>query len=163
MFRRATVSDAEDIASIYNQAIRPGIFATSQSAPDTRSERLSWLREHHDPYPAFVYENEDDTVVAWCSLNKFSVRPEYMGIAEASGYVHENYRKMGIGKLMLGHLIEAANSFELRALFSRALERNIAAITNTVSFGFRRVALLHEISNIRDEWHNDVWFWKQLR
>lgn len=163
MFRRAEHSDADDIANIYNQAMKPGIFATSQLAPDNRGERLVWLKQHQDPYPVFVFEDENGTVIAWCSLNRFSVRPEYPGVAEVSCYIDENHRGTGIGKLMLAHLIETANTFGLRALVGRTLERNLAALKNFTSFGFRRVALLQELSEIGDEWHNDVWLWKQLR
>ncbi|WP_083219202.1 GNAT family N-acetyltransferase [Bradyrhizobium icense] len=163
MLRRAIYSDADDIAKIYNQAMKPGIFATSQLAPDVRNERVGWLSEHQDPYPAFVYEKKNGAVVAWCALSRFSVRPEYTGIAEASAYVDENHREKGIGKMMLAHLISTADSFGLRAVVGRALERNVGAIRNTTFLGFRRVALVHEISRIRGEWHNDVWSWKKLR
>lgn len=161
MFRRATYADADDIARIYNQAMKPGIFATSQIAPDTHNERVAWIGEHRDPYPAFVYEIEGGTVIGWCSLNRFSVRPEYTEVAETSRYIDENHRGKGLGKLMLAHLIATAASFGLRLLVSRAFERN--ARSNKDGFGFRRVAVLHEAALIHGEWHNDVWFWKQLR
>lgn len=163
MFRRANYSDAGDIANIYNQAMKPGVFATSRLTPDTRNERVGWLREHQDPYRVFVYEHENGAVIAWCSLNRLSMRVEYAGVAEASFYVDEKLRGRGIGKLALAHLIKTANTFELRALMGRTLESNIAAMKNFTSFGFRRVALLRELSHIRGEWHSDVWLWRALR
>lgn len=161
--RRAKSSDADDIAKIYNQAMAPGLFAVSRVSPDTRTERLDWLREHKDPYPAFVYEHESGKIVAWCSLNRLSMRPEYMELSEVSYYVDEQHRRRGIGRLMLAHLINAANTFGLRALLGRTLERNVGATRNFNSFGFTRVVMLRELSLIRGEWHNDLWLWKQLR
>lgn len=163
MFRRATYADADDMAKIYNQALKPGVFAISQIAPDTHSERVAWLSEHQDPYPAFVYEIEDSTVIGWCSLNRFFVRPEYTDVAETSRYIDENHRGKGLGRLMLAHLIETATNLGLRLLVSRALERNVRSIKSVYPMGFRPVAVLHEASLIRGEWHNDVWFWKKLR
>ncbi|NOJ44587.1 GNAT family N-acetyltransferase [Bradyrhizobium australiense] len=163
MIRRAKFSDVEDIAKIYNQAMAPGVFAISRVSPDTRTERLAWLSEHKDPYAAFVYEHDSGKVIAWCSLNTFSMRPEYMELSEISCYVDEQHRRRGIGRLMLAHLIESANTFGLRALLGRTLERNVGATKNFNSFGFRRVAMLRELSLVRGEWHNDVWLWKQLR
>jgi len=162
MIRRATDSDAEDLARIYNQAMKQGVYATSQLAPVTREDRLSWLAEHQDPYPAFVYEIEDGKVIAWCSLNKFSVRPEYKGIAEISRYVDENHRQAGLGKVLLAHLIETANNLGHRALVSRAFEKNIGSRKSAAHFGFREVALLHETSCVRGEWLSDVLVWKKL-
>jgi len=162
MMRRASPADAEDIAKIYNQAMKVGVFATPQVTPVTREERLAWLGDHQDPFPAFVCESGDGKVIAWCSLSKFSARPEYTGIAEISRYVDEKFREHGLGKLMLAHLIEAAESFGLRALVSRAIDRNVGSIRGSTHFGFHQVALLHESSRIRGEWFNEVWLWKKL-
>lgn len=163
MFRRATDADAGDIANIYNQAAKPGIFAISQIAPDTHNDRVAWLSQHQDPYPAFVYEIDNGPVIGWCSLNRFSVRPEYADIAETSRYIDENHRGKGLGRLMLGHLIETASALGLRLLVSRAYERNIRTVRSGNPFEFRPVAVLHEAARIRGEWHNDVFFWKKLR
>lgn len=163
MFRRANCADVDAIARIYNQALKPGIFATSQVTPDTPSERAAWLREHQDPYPAFVYENESGAVIGWCSLNRFSVRPGYADVAATSTYIDENYRGRGLGKQMRAHLIKTASSLGLRLLVSRALERNVRSIKSANAVGFRPVAVLHEAARIRGEWYNDVWLWKQLR
>ncbi|WP_247458417.1 GNAT family N-acetyltransferase [Bradyrhizobium sp. 153] len=159
MFRRATAADADDIARIYNQARKPGIFAISQVNPDTSSNRIAWLSEHQDPYPAFVYEPRGH-VVGWCSLNRFSLRPEYADVAETSRYIDEHHRGQGLGRLMAQHLIRSAIDFGLRLLVSRAYERNIPSIKS--ESGFRRVAVLHEVACIHGEWQNDIYFWKKL-
>ncbi|MGY4509455.1 L-amino acid N-acyltransferase YncA [Bradyrhizobium sp. USDA 3650] len=150
------------MARIYNQAMKPGIFAISQSAPDTRNERISWLSDHQDPYPAFVYELENSGVIGWCSLNKLYVRPEYTGIAETSRYIDENHQGKGIGRIMLTHLIESATNLGLRLLVSNAYESNLRSMKSADNLGFERVAVLHEAALINGEWHNLVWLWKKL-
>lgn len=161
MFRRATSTDADDVVRIYNQARKPGLFAISRLAPDTRNNRIDWINEHQDPYPAFVYELDDSRIIGWCSLNRFSLRPEYAGVAETSRYIDEKYRRRGLGRLMAGFLIDAARDLGLRLLVSRAYERNIPSIRS--GFGFDRVAALHEVACIDGEWQTDVYFWKKLR
>ncbi|MEI9401963.1 N-acetyltransferase family protein [Mesorhizobium argentiipisi] len=161
MFRRATYTDANGMAKIYNQAMKPGIFAISQIAPDTHNERVAWLKEHQDSYPAFVYEI-DRTMIGWCSLSRFSVRAEYMDIAETSRYIDESHRGKGIGKLMHAKLIEVATILGFRILVSRVGERNAMSLRSSEHF-FRRVVVLHEAVRIHNEWHNDVWLWKKLR
>lgn len=162
MLRRATSADLDDITRIYNQALKPGINAISQIAPDTRNERLVWLSEHQDPYPAFVYEIENCGVIGWSSLSRFSVRPEYTDVAETSRYIDENHRGKGLGRLMFSHLVETAASLGFRLLISRAYEGNVRSIESVRPF-LRSVAVLHEAARIHDEWHNDVWLWKKLR
>ncbi|MEI9426207.1 GNAT family N-acetyltransferase [Mesorhizobium sp. Cs1299R1N3] len=161
MFRRATCSDADKMAKIYNQAMKPGTFAISQIAPDTHNERVAWLKEHQDPYPAFVFEI-DRTVIGWCSLSKFSVRTEYTDVAETSRYIDENHRGRGIGKMMHAKLIETATKLGFRILVSRVGQRNVMSIKSAKRF-FRQAVVLHEAVRIHDEWHNDVWLWKKLR
>lgn len=163
MFRRAAYTDADDIVKIYNQALKPGIFATNQVTLDTHNERVAWLSEHQDPYPAFVYELDDSKVVGWGSLNRCFVRPECADVAATSHYIDESYRGKGLGGLMLAHLIETATNLGFRLLVSRALGRNIRSIKSGNTHGFQRVAVLHEAVRIRDEWHNDVWLWRKLR
>ncbi|WP_271611788.1 GNAT family N-acetyltransferase [Bradyrhizobium sp. CCBAU 21362] len=161
MFRRATLADVDDIVKIYNQAMKPGIFAINHAAPDTHNERVAWLKEHQDPYPVFVYEIENSGVIGWCSLSRFSLRPDYAGVAEISRYIDENHRGKGLGGLMIEHLIDAGSSFGLRLLLSNAYERNIGSIKSIDPF-FRRVAVFHEVARVHGEWQNVAWFWKKL-
>lgn len=161
MFRRATFADADDMAKIYNQAFKPGIFAVSKVAPDTYNERAAWLSEHRDPYPAFVYEIATTGVIGWCSLNRFSIRPEYTDVAETSRYIDENHRGKGLGRVMAAHLIETAANMGLRLLVSHAYENNLPSIKS--DSGFQRVAVLHQAARVHGEWQNDVYFWKKLR
>ncbi|WP_083992421.1 GNAT family N-acetyltransferase [Bradyrhizobium embrapense] len=161
MFRRATYADAGEIAIIYNQAMKPGVFAMSPIAPDNQEERVAWLSEHQDPYPAFVYEI-DNKVIGWCSLSRFSVRPEYTDVAETSRYIDESHRGKGLGKLMLAHLIETAANLGFRLLVSTVYERNVRSIRSADVF-FRRAAMLHEVARIHGEWHNIVWVSQKLR
>ncbi|MHC4049469.1 GNAT family N-acetyltransferase [Bradyrhizobium sp. 25ACV] len=163
MIRHATYADADNMAKIYNQAAKPGIFAISQIAPDTHIDRLAWLNEHQDPFPAFVYEIDNGPVIGWCSLNRFTLRPEYKDVAETSRYIDENHRGKGLGRLMLAHLIETATDLGFRLLVSHAYEKNIRTIRSASPFEFFPTAVLHEAARIRGEWHNDVFFWRKLR
>ncbi|SFK27327.1 GNAT family N-acetyltransferase [Bradyrhizobium sp. Gha] len=162
MFRRATCADADEIAKLYNQAMKPGIFAMSPFAPDTRNKRVAWLREHKDPYPAFVYQIDNGKIIGWCSLSTLSVRPEYTDVAETSRYIDENHRGEGLGKLMFAHLVETARALGFRLLVSTAYERNVRSLKSAAPF-FDRVAVQHEVACIHGEWHNVVWLWKKLR
>lgn len=163
MIRRATRADASEMSRIYNQATRPGVFAINIASPDTYEDRLAWLGEHQDPYPAFVYTTKTGRVIGWCSLSRFAVRPEYTEVAETSRYIDEDHRGKGIGQLMFAHLIETATRLGFRLLVSRAYEKNARTIRTTIPFGFKPVAVLHEMTRMHDEWQNEVFLWKKLR
>ncbi|GLR92167.1 GNAT family N-acetyltransferase [Bradyrhizobium iriomotense] len=161
MFRRATYSDAAVMAKIYNQAMKPSVFAISQSTPDTYSGRAAWLSAHQNPYPAFVYEDKNGEVLGWCSLSRLSIRPEYADVAETSRYIDENYRGKGLGRSMASHLVETAYSLGFRLLVSNVFERNLPSLRSIV--GYERVVVLREGALVHGEWQNYVYLWKKLR
>jgi L-amino acid N-acyltransferase YncA len=162
MIRTAEEQDAGDIARIYNQAMKPGIYATCDVTPVSRESRIEWLAHHHDPYPAWVYESETGQVVGWCSLSPFSVRPTMPGIAETSTYVDETYRFRRIGRDLLMHLIAEGRRLGHKSLVSLVFEKNVASISTRLRFGFRPNAMLYDVAHMRGSWENVVWLQKDL-
>lgn len=162
MIRRAEERDADDLARIYNQAMKPNIYATCDAAPESRESRIKWLAHHRDPYLAWVYESEVGDVVGWCSLSPFSVRGSYPGIAETSTYVDEAYRFRRIGGELLRHLINEGRKLGFRSIVSLVFEKNIASISTRLRHGFRPNAVLYEVAYLQEAWENVVWLQKDL-
>jgi phosphinothricin acetyltransferase len=162
MIRRAEERDADDLARIYNQAMKPGIYATCDVEPVSRENRLDWLSHHVDPYPAWVYESETGQVFGWCSLSPFSVRSDLPGIGETSTYVDETCRFRGVGREMLAHLIAEGRRLGHHALVSLVFEKNIASISTRLRYGFVPTAVLYQVALMRGGWENVVWLQKDL-
>jgi L-amino acid N-acyltransferase YncA len=162
VIRRARSSDAGAIASIYNQAMAPGVFATCDVVHVTAESRVEWLARHDDAYPAFVYEGPAGDVVGWSSLNPFSVRPNYRSIAEVSVYVDAARRGGTVGAALFVRLLDEANRLALRALVSLTFERNGPSLRGLEAAGFRKVATLAEVAWLRGRWESVVWLQKEL-
>lgn len=163
MIRKAEERDADDLARIYNQAVKPGSFATSDLEPVSRANRLQWLSRHQPPFGAWVYESADNRVVGWCSLNQFSVRPYYPAIAEISVYVDENYRFRILGPRLLQHLIDEARKARFRSLVTVTFEKNVSSIAGCVALGdFKPMAMLYEVALMGSGWENVVWLQRDL-
>jgi phosphinothricin acetyltransferase len=162
MIREAEPRDASDLARIYNQAMKPGIYATCDVTPVSGDNRLAWLAHHHHPYPAWVYETERGDVIGWCSLSPFSVRATYPGIAETSTYVDEAARYRRIGSELLRHLVVQGRALGFRALVSLVFEKNIASVSTRLRYGFRPNAVLYEVARMEGVWENVVWLQKDL-
>src|SRR5204863_4732557 len=94
--RRAELSDASDIADIYNEAILT-TTATFDTEPKSVEERTQWLQSHDERHPVLVAV-VDGRVVGWASLSSWSDRCAYADTAETSFYVHSTHRGRGIGK-----------------------------------------------------------------
>jgi phosphinothricin acetyltransferase len=162
MIRRAEPRDAADLARIYNQAMKPGIYATCDVTPVSAGNRLDWLAHHDDSYPAWVSENEAGQIEGWCSINPFAMRPGSTGISETSTYIDENFRFRGLGRQMCVHLLNEGRRLGRQSLISSVFEKNTASIATRLRFGYLPVAVLYEVAWYRGAWENIVWFQKDL-
>ncbi|MBZ4397239.1 GNAT family N-acetyltransferase [Myxococcus sp. MISCRS1] len=162
MMRPAEERDAPALARIYNQAMKPGIYAVPVNKPVTAEDRVAWLKRFQAPFGAWVYETPSGDVQGWCSLIPFAVRPSYPGIAEISAYVDETHRASGIGGLLLACLVSEARKRGLRSLVSLAFEKNVVSISGCLQAGFRPMALLPGVATFGDHFENVAWIQKDL-
>jgi L-amino acid N-acyltransferase YncA len=79
----------------------------------------SWFEEHQGRYSVLVAEI-DSQIVGWASLNRYSHRCAYNGVADLSVYVDRSFRGKGIGTVLLKELEKEAktNGFHKMVLFT---------------------------------------------
>jgi L-amino acid N-acyltransferase YncA len=104
--RDAVRKDLEMILSIYNQGIEDRI-ATLELDPKDMTYMEQWFKDHGGRYAVLVSEI-DGVTVGWASLNRYSVRRVYDGVADVSVYIDRAARGKGIGTLLLKELEEIA-------------------------------------------------------
>ncbi len=116
--RNARQDDVAAIRLIFNQGIEDRI-ATLDVDPKTASEILKWYQDRGERYRVLV-ATEGDAVVGWASLNPYSHRCAYEGVADLSIYVRRDKRGHGIGARLLQHIERAAiaNRFHKIVLFA---------------------------------------------
>jgi L-amino acid N-acyltransferase YncA len=163
LIRPAMDKDADDLARIYNSAVTTGADAPPNAGPVDRENRLRWIAEHVDPYPAFVYENREGKVVGWSSLGRFTVRPLLSSIAEVSVYVSEADQGSFVGARMLLHLLARAAELNFSSLFAMSFATNQASLRGLMALGFRQVGVLVDTAFLERRWESDVWLQKDLR
>jgi L-amino acid N-acyltransferase YncA len=79
----------------------------------------SWFEEHQGRYSVLVAEI-DSQIVGWASLNRYSHRCAYNGVADLSVYIDRSFRGKGIGTVLLKNLEKEAktNGFHKMVLFT---------------------------------------------
>jgi len=152
--RPATGTDAAAIAEIYNQGIlgRQATFETRLRMPDDITETLR-AGEGRFPYLVAVV---DDTVVGWASVSTYRPRECYAGIGEFSIYVHEDWRKAGVGLVLLPALIEAAERAGFWKLLSRVFPENTGSLRLAAACGFREVGTYVKHAQLDGVWRDVV-------
>ncbi len=116
--RPANEEDLEAILTIYNQGIADRI-ATLESEEKDLAYMADWFREHGGRYAVLVAE-AGSQVVGWASLNRYSHRCAYTGVADLSVYVERGWRGRGVGRTLLQHLegVARQNRFHKIVLFT---------------------------------------------
>jgi len=138
--RPAIKDDLKAITHIYNQAIIR-TTATFDTEPKTFDEMLKWFNHHGSTHPVLVAE--DNAVVGWASLSKWSERCAYEGTVELSFYVDENHRGKGIGKKLLQQITEEGRK-KFHTIISRITEDNEVSIKLHKNEGYKFTGTLYE-------------------
>ncbi len=147
--RPALATDAPAITAIYNQGIaaRSATFETQPRAVEDLLPRIADTR-----YPLQVAADAEDRVIGWAGLSSYRTRDCYAGIAEFSIYVDAAARDQGVGRVLLGDLIDAARAAGFRKVLSRVFPSNTASLALCRACGFREVGRYEKHGQIDGQW-----------
>lgn len=138
--RTAEPKDLPRITEIYNQGIEDRV-ATFETRLREIPEMEEWLSKREDRYVVIVMEDENGTVQGWASVNEFHSRCCYAGVGDLSIYVDRNMRGKGLGRLLLGSLMEAARECGFHKLVLSTFDFNEQAKRLYCGMGFRTVGI----------------------
>lgn len=139
--RPATENDLEAITQIYNQAVIR-TTATFDTEPKTSDEMMKWFMNHGSTHPVLVAE--DNFLLGWASLSRWSERCAYDSTVELSFYVDEDHRGKGIGKLLLRKITDAGRNKKFHTIISRITNDNVVSIKLHEMEGYKFTGTLFE-------------------
>jgi phosphinothricin acetyltransferase len=148
--RRATADDAMGIAQVHAAGVATGLATLDAAAPaaaDVRA-RLAAARPAHPTVVAVA----DDVVLAAAWLVPYSPRAAYDGVAEFSVYVDPASARMGLGTLVVGALLQAAERAGLHKVVGKVLAQNTASRALCARLGFREVGVHLRHGRVDGEW-----------
>ena len=137
----ASAADLEAIRRIYNEGIEDRV-ATLEIEPKSPEDIEAWWNDHDEHYGVLVAV-EENVVVGWASLNRFSHRCAHNAIADLSVYVARSRRGKGIGTILLTYLENHARG-SFHKIVLHALNDNAAGKRLYASQGFREVGVFRE-------------------
>jgi len=106
LLRPARLSDLGAITEIYREAVRNGVASYELTPPtiDEMSKRFIALTE--DAYPYLIAENDAGELMGFAYAGAYRTRPAYRWTVEDSIYLSPGSRSRGVGRMLLGSLIE---------------------------------------------------------
>jgi len=149
--RLAVEADAEATRAIYNREVQ-GSTATFDLVPRTQQGQLAWLAAHDGAHPATVATTPEGSVIGFGSLSPWRDRPAYSTSVEDSVYVRDDQRGQGVGRLLLGDLVERATAHGFHAIFARIVGGHEASIALHVGLGFEVAGVEREVGRKYGRW-----------
>ena len=143
--RIAKQENLPQIVEIYNSTISSRMV-TADTTPVSIESRVSWFEEHNPEFrPLWVVEIENN-VAAWLSFSDFYGRPAYSKSSELSLYVHEGFRKRGLGSYLLKQAIAEAPALQVGTLLGFIFGHNFPSLSLFTRYGFSRWGELPQVA-----------------
>jgi phosphinothricin acetyltransferase len=153
--------DAEALRAIYNVEVLESTV-TFDLRPRTAAEQLAWIDEHSGGHPAIVAVDARDVTVGFASLTPYRPRPAYATTVEDSVYVHRDLRGRGLGRLLLGDLVDLARDHGFHSVIGRVVGDHDASIALHAALGFEEVGREREVGRKFNRWLDVVTMQKLL-
>ena len=148
--RPATPEDADVLRRIYNIEVETSTV-TFDLVPRSSEAQLKWMADRSGAH-AVVVASTDDGVVGYGSLSPWRDRPAYSTSVEDSVYVDRDHQGVGVGRALLGDLVERAQAHGFHAVFARVVAGHDASIGLHASQGFEVVGHEKEVGRKFGTW-----------
>ena len=163
LVRPSRDGDVEAMLAIYRRHIRRGVEESVDDAgtpePDDLRDRRKNLRSHRLPHLVAIFGGE---VVGYAYVVQFRKRPAYRFAVKHSIYIHHEHQARGIGRLLLGELIDACAASGFRHMIGYIDADNTASLALHGKFGFARVGVLPGVAYRFGKWCDTVMVQRSL-
>lgn len=157
--RKVKISDAEQIAEIYNHYVLNSHSTFEVEAVEI-SEMERRIEEISTKYPYFVLV-EADKILAYTYANLYKTRAAYQNSVEISVYVRNGIHQKGIGTQLYTKLFEELGKTDVHAIIAGISLPNEASIKLHEKFGMKKVAHFEEVGFKLGRWI-DVGYWEVI-
>lgn len=149
LIRRAVFEDLAAITDIYNALLDTTTFEWTET-PHTIAERSKWLRDQTAAGRPVLVAESDGEVVGWATYGEFrdSNRwPGYRYTVEHSIHVRQECWGRGVGRALIGGLIDHAVATGKRVMVAGIDAANLRSIAFHARLGFEEVARMPGIGD----------------
>lgn len=157
--RFAVPGEAEALLGIYAEYIESSI--TFEYVLPGVAEFASRIAEYSREYP-YLSLWDGERAVAYAYAHRAQERAAYGWNAELSIYISRGYTRRGIGRALYGALMELLTLQGVKMVYGVVTSPNPASFALHEALGFSRAAQFCAAGFKAGEWHDVVWFEKEL-
>lgn len=163
LVRPSRDSDVEAMLAIYRRHIRRGVEESVDDSgtpePDDLRDRRKNFRSHRLPH---LVATQSGGVVGYAYVVLFRKRPAYRFAVKHSIYIHHDHQGHGVGRVLLGELIDACAASGFRQMIGYIDADNAASLALHGKFGFARVGTLPGVAYRYGKWCDTVMVQRSL-
>lgn len=161
MIREATLSDAGDIAQIYNYYISETAvtFETSTISREVMKQRIRKVLAEGLPW--LVAADSNNKITGYAYSTPWRERSAYRFTVEVSVYLSEQNLGKGIGSALYQRLFENLKDKGVHSIIGGITLPNSASIALHEKFSMRQVAHFKQVGYKFDQWQ-DVGYWQVI-
>jgi L-amino acid N-acyltransferase YncA len=146
-----TAKDWPAVARIYGAGIAAGNATFEHTVPSWEAWRAARVED-----PCLVARDGSGEVAGWAALSLVSARHVYRGVGAVSIYVDPGQARRGIGRTLLGALLESSEQAGFWTLQAGIFPENGASIALHLSCGFRLIGTQERMGQMADGRWRDV-------
>ncbi|HTA15560.1 MAG TPA: GNAT family N-acetyltransferase [Solirubrobacteraceae bacterium] len=150
-----SADDWPAVARIYREGMATGNATFEHALPSWPQ----WRAARVDP--CLVARGAADEVLGWAALSPISARAVYRGVGEVGVYVDQGHARRGVGKLLLGALIEESERLGFWTLQAGIFPENQGSIALHERCGFRLVGRRERVGRMIDGGWRDVMLYER--
>jgi L-amino acid N-acyltransferase YncA len=148
--RLATIDDAAAIRAIYNLEVESST-ATFDLVGRSLEDQRTWLAARSGAFSAVVAV-DDGEVIGFASLSPYKERAAYRTTVEDSVYVRRDQQGRGVGRVLLGHIVELAAASGFHTVMARIEAGSEASRALHAACGFELVGIEREVGRKFGQW-----------
>ncbi len=142
--RAATAADLPGITRIHNEVVASSNAIFSET-PETPRARAAWYEQRTAAGMPVIVALAAGEILGFASYGPFRSWAGYAETVELTVHVRGDSRRMGIGRALLGALVEHARGAGMHAVVAGIDGGNEPSIALHRAFGFVEVGLLPEV------------------
>jgi L-amino acid N-acyltransferase len=154
LIRPAELDDAAALMEIYNPVVLTST-ATFDLVPRDLAEQRAWIADRRGARVVLVAVDESDPsspVTGFAALSPYRDRAAYATTVEDSVYVHPDHQGRGVGRLLLGSLLDTARAHGFHAVMARIVADHESSIALHTACGFEVIGHEREVGRKFGRW-----------
>jgi L-amino acid N-acyltransferase YncA len=159
--RLAADTDAAAIAGMYRPIVESTIISFETEAPD-ESEMRRRIGDTLPAHPWLVYD-ANGIVAGYAYASKHRVRAAYQWSVDASVYIHQDYRRMGIGRGLYASLFAILTAQGFFNAYAGITLPNPGSVALHEAAGFQPIGVYRYVGYKLGAWHDVGWWGLALR